>query len=119
MPRIQISIKLESDLLARVDQLAVDIGVTRTEVIERAIINDLPEQESFHRSLENPVMRGIHEAVTKPSVLRILAKLTQNEITDEDIERVLKRAPEQRAAARSRVAKKKTKKGTGEGEGEA
>jgi len=118
MSRTQISIKLDSDLLARIDQLAEDINVTRTAIIEQAIKNDLPEQESFHQSLENPLIRGIHEKLTSPTVLRALAKLTQQDMSDEEIDEVVNKGPRQREAAKKRVAKKKQSKSTKE-EGES
>ncbi len=107
MARTQISIKLDEHLLARVDRLADDVGSTRTAVIEQAIKNDLPEQEAFHRSLENPVVRAIHERITSPSVLRMLARLTDANLSDEEIERLIEKAPRQREAARNRQADRK------------
>tara|TARA_R110002072_G_scaffold95141_3_gene209681 strand:+ start:3883 stop:4236 length:354 start_codon:yes stop_codon:yes gene_type:complete len=110
MPKTQISIKLDSDLLHRIDKLAADVGVTRTAIIEQALNNDLSEQESFHKSLENPLMRGIHEKLTSPAVLRALAKLAQQDMTDEDIQQIVNRGPRQREAAKSRAASKKQSK---------
>ena len=75
MPRTQISIKLDEDLLSRIDDLAEAKGISRTAVIETAINNDLPEQESFQRSLENPVLRALHKQMSKPAFLRAIALL--------------------------------------------
>lgn len=111
MARTQISIKLDSDLLERIDKLAEDVGITRTAIIEQAVKNDLPEQESFHKSLENPLMRGIHETLSSPKVLRLLARLSNGEITDEEISNIMEKGPRQRDAARARAATKKPHKG--------
>lgn len=114
MAKTQISIKLDSDLLERIDKLAEDVGITRTAIIEQAVQNDLPEQESFHKSLENPLMRGIHETLSSPKVLRLLARLSNGEITDEEIANIMQNAPRQRDAARARAAtKKQPKRNTG------
>ena len=107
MARAQISIKLDEELLARVDQLAEDASVTRTAVIEQAIANDLPEQEAFYRSLENPVIRAIHKKITTPGMLRVLAAIVNDDLTDEEIERITERAPKQREAAVRRKSQKK------------
>lgn len=112
MSRTQISIKLDTELLKRIDQLATDVGVTRTAVIEKAVLNDLPEQESFHKSLENPLIRGIHEKVTTPAVLRLLANMTMQDMSDEEINELVEKGPRQRDAARRRAAAKKQPKGT-------
>ena len=108
-PRTQISIKLDSVLLERVDKLAADVGITRTAVIERAVKNDLPEQESFHKNLENPVIRAMHEKLTSPAVLRTLAKLAQTDLSDEQITEIIEKGPRQRDAARTRQGQKKSK----------
>lgn len=105
-PRTQISIKLDSDLLERIDKLASDVGITRTAVIEQAVKNDLPEQESFHKSLENPVIRAMHEKLTSPAVLRTLAKLAQSDMSDEQITEIIEKGPHQRDAAKARREQK-------------
>jgi metal-responsive CopG/Arc/MetJ family transcriptional regulator len=112
-PRTQISIKLDTDLLERIDKLASDVGISRTAVIEQAVKNDLPEQESFHKSLENPVIRAMHEKLTSPGVLRMLAKLAQTDMSDEEISEIVEKGPRQRDAARARRTKKKGKSTTG------
>jgi len=113
MVRTQISIKLDSDLLKRIDKLATDVGITRTAVIEQAIKNDLPEQESFHKSLENPLVRAAHKKLTSPSVLRLLAMLGQTNMSDEEIMEIVEKGPRQRDAAKDRRADKKGKSSDG------
>jgi len=108
--RTQISIKLDTDLLERIDRLASDVDITRTAVIEQAIRNDLPEQEAFHKSLENPLIRQMHEKLTSPSVLRLLSKLANTDMSDEEISAVVEKGPRQRDAARQRAASKKKPK---------
>jgi len=111
MSRTQISIKLDTDLLERIDKLAEDINVTRTAIIEQAIKNDLPEQESFHKSLENPIINAMHEKLTSPTVMRLLAKLAHTDMTDDEIEEIVNKGPRQRDAAKKRAeSKKKAKK---------
>ncbi len=108
MPKTQISIKLDADLLDRIDLLAADIGSNRTAVIEQAIKNDLPEQEAFHKSLENPLVRAIHERITTPAILRAIATLAQDDLTDEQIARIVERSPAHREAAKKRKTERKT-----------
>jgi len=107
MPRTQISIKLDQDLLTRVDELAEAVGSNRTAVIEQAVKNDLPEQEAFYKSLENPAIRTLHKQLSNPRVLRAIAKIADLGITDDDIEAIAEKGPRQRAAAKSRSAKGK------------
>ncbi len=109
MPRTQISIKLDDDILARIDRLAADVGSTRTAVIEKAIENDLPEQEAFHRSLENPVVRAVHAQLTRPAVLGMIAKLANERLSDSDLAALIDRAQAQRDAATERRSSRGTR----------
>ena len=116
MPRTQISIKLDQDLLARVDQLAEAAGTNRTAVIEQAIKNDLPEQEAFQRSLENPAIRAIHKQITRPGMLQLIAKLANEQLSEEELSQLVEKAPRQREAAERRVAERKGKNRKPDGE---
>ncbi|MEX0876914.1 MAG: ribbon-helix-helix domain-containing protein [Phycisphaerales bacterium] len=107
MSRKPISITLEESMIARIDKFAEDIGVTRTAIIEQAIKNDLPEQEAFHKCLENPVIRGIHKTLSSPAVLEFLKDLSRGEISDQEISNIMEKGPRQREAARARAAAKK------------
>lgn len=102
MRKTQISIKLETDLLARVDKLADEVGASRTAIIERAVYADLPTQESFHRALENPVVSAVHQRLSTPRMLKLIAALAREEISDEELQAALKRAPQDRQAAKNR-----------------
>lgn len=109
MRKRAISITLDEKMIERLDRLAADAEVSRTAIIEKALENDLPKQESFQQSLENPVVRAIHARITTPEVLRVLAKLANNEMTDDEIASIVERAPRQREAASKRKATRKSR----------
>ena len=109
MPRTQISIKLDEDLLTRVDQLAEAAGTNRTAVIEQAIKNDLPQQEDYQRSLENPIVRAIHKQITTPRMLQAIAKIVNEDMTEEERAELLEKAARQRDAAERRIEDRKGK----------
>lgn len=111
MNRTQVSIKLDAALLTRVDRLAEAAGVTRTQVIEQAITNDLPEQEAFQKSMENPAMRAIHKQITKPAVLRVLAKLANEDLSDQQLAEIMEKAPRQIETGKRRQGERKPKGG--------
>ncbi|MFI4855560.1 MAG: ribbon-helix-helix protein, CopG family, partial [Phycisphaerales bacterium JB065] len=100
MPKTQISIKIDTDLLARVDKLAEEVGASRTAIIERAIHADLPGQEAFHRALENPVVSAVHQRITTPRMLKLIAALAREELSDEELQAAVDRAPQDRQAAK-------------------
>ena len=113
MARKPISITLEESLISTIDQFAEEIGVTRTAIIEKCIKNELPKQISTYEHLENPLIRAMHEKVTSPNVLRLLAKLTQSDMSDEEIAEIVEKGPRQREAAKAMREKKKGKNTTG------
>ena len=112
MPRTQISIKLDEDLLGRIDQLAVDEGNTRTGVIERALRDAIPQQEWFNRTLENPLVRTLHKQLTSsPAVLKLLAMIVQEDMSEEDIQRLsTETGPRMRESAKARSERNKVKR---------
>lgn len=110
MPRTQISIKLDNDLLARIDRLAEDTGSTRTAIIEQAAKADLPEREAFQRTLENPVLRALHKRITTPGMLRAIAAIAQEDLSDEDIAGIIERAPKRRESGKRRQDEKRAGK---------
>ncbi len=112
MTKRPISITLDEPMIERLDALAALEGTTRTAIIERALRNDLPEQESFHKDLENPLMRALHAQITRsPTVMRTLATMVRQELTEEQIERILEKAPVDRERAKQRAAERR-KSGT-------
>lgn len=110
MSRTQISIKLDTDLLKKIDQFAEDVGVTRTSLIEQCIKNELPRQEENYRLLENPLVRSMHEKLTSPTILRAIAKIAQADMSDDEIEEIISKGPRQREAAKKRATTKKQAK---------
>ncbi|MGV6815365.1 MAG: hypothetical protein ACWA5W_10230 [Phycisphaerales bacterium] len=115
MARKPISITLEESLITQIDQFAKDIGVTRTSIIEQCIQNELPRQEENYRILENPLVRSMHEKVTSPAVLRLLAKLAQSDMSDEEIESIIEKGPRQREAAKKMGERRKQVKKSSKG----
>lgn len=112
MSKRPISISIETDLLDRVDRLAELRGDTRTAVIERAIRNDIAEQEEFIESLANPVVRGVHKTLTSsPTLLRIIARLVDEDMSDGDIRALMERAPRDRKAGERIKADKRANRG--------
>jgi predicted transcriptional regulator len=110
MARKPISITLDEDMIARIDRLAEDEGRTRTSVIERALRNDLPEQEKFNRTLENPLVREAHKLVTSRAMLEFISMLAGENPSEEDIRRVLENAPKLREMGRQKQVEKKAKR---------
>lgn len=107
MPKSQISIKLDSELLDRIDELAEDIGSTRTALIESMINTELPEREAFHRSLENPVVRAVHQQISRPAIIKAISVLVDRKLTDDDISALIENAPVHREAGKRRQERKK------------
>ena len=114
MTRSQISIKLDSDLLDRIDDLASDVGVTRTAIIEKCLENELPNQEALYRSMENPVIRFLHKQLTRPEVLAAMVKIADGTIDPEEIRSIAHKAQRQiEVGERLQAERKQFKKSEG------
>ena len=100
-----VTMRLDADLMKRVDEIAERLGETRTHVVERAIKLGLPETERFLKALEHPVAGRALELLMQPGVYSTLAKLAGEKLTPEDL-------------AESRAASEKVKRArSGRGRG--
>lgn len=76
MPKEQISIKLDGDLLARADEAARAMGWSRSAFIERAIERSLDNFDALveEMSRENPLTVAIMDRiVSDPKILKAVA----------------------------------------------
>ena len=111
----QITLTVDEDLVDRVDELARDEGTSRSAVIGRVLRAGLPGEEWFHRTLENPLVRALHERLTSsPGILKALAAMVDEQLSAEDI-RVLKEdtGPRMRDSAKRRKTAARRPKGRG------
>lgn len=113
MPKRPISISLEESLIDRLDALCDLEGSTRTAIIERALHNDLPDQESYQRMLENPVLRVLQDQISRsPVLLQTIAAIMNEKLTPDQLAEVREIAREDRERAKSRVVtRRKLKEG--------
>jgi predicted transcriptional regulator len=103
MSKRTVSITLEESVLARVDGLASELGVTRTAFIERALESYVPEIEEHLHALENPLTREVYGLLTsRPSLMKAISAAMLEKLSSEDIERIRERAPTFSAAAARR-----------------
>ncbi|MCA9305011.1 MAG: ribbon-helix-helix protein, CopG family [Phycisphaerales bacterium] len=113
MAKKPISFTIDEDLLARLDRVAELRGETRTDVIERALRNDLPEQESMLESVANPLKREfVDRVLASPQLLRAIASVVNEKLPDDFEERAAKARPAIRSAGEKIQAERKAKKAT-------
>ncbi|MEO1716948.1 MAG: ribbon-helix-helix domain-containing protein [Planctomycetota bacterium] len=120
MPKTQTSIKIDSDLMARVDRLAKMRGESRTAVIERCLRNAVPELEQYFENMQNPAFRAAQQLITRnPKVLRAISAALLEELPQEEAERIARVAAADRQRAKeSKRSKKKTGKRSKPADGE-
>lgn len=110
MARRPISISLEPALIERVDRIAEARGETRTDVIERAILNALDGEEKFLERLENPVFREVvTRLMAQPEVLDAIGAVVSERISPTDMERMKAAAPRLKEAGKRRASHRKGK----------
>lgn len=108
MARRPISISLEPDLIERVDRIAEARGETRTDVIERAILNALDGEEKLLHRLENPVFREVvTRLMAQPEVLDAIGAVVSERISLSEMERMRAAAPRLKEAGKRRASKRK------------
>ncbi len=97
-----LSVRIDADLLARVDEMADLAGVGRAEVVERCLAIGLVNQEKFVKVLKNPVANAVYDLITLPKIWAAVGTLL---LDDGEVDPVSRRLIEGTAKAR------KTKRG--------
>ncbi len=110
MPRVQISIKLDEDVLRRVDEAAEVLEYTRTKFIERAVKRALDNLDSIFEEMEEDshlTAMALDFLASKKSFMKGVGRLMASEMTPEQLEEGLDSYPKLRAEADRRKAAKK------------
>jgi hypothetical protein len=67
-----LSVRIDPELLRRVDALAKVAGTGRAEIVERCLLQGLVDQEELVGWLKNGVTGPVLELLTHPAVLKVL-----------------------------------------------
>jgi len=115
-PKERITVTLDGDLLARVDQVAEARDDSRSAMIERMLSNQIEFEEGFVKKMENPIVRNLAKLLTSsPALLDAIAVAAGDEFAagrgSELRDFIIKQF--ERAKDRSEDAKSRTKKGEG------
>ncbi len=70
-----LSVRVDHQLLERVDALCERAGVGRAEIIERCIMVGLADEEEFVEWLESPVKGEVIHMLTHPRLIKFIASL--------------------------------------------
>jgi hypothetical protein len=91
-----LSVRIDGELLARIDALCERTGVGRAEIVERCIVVGLDDEEEFVKWLESPIKGPVMNALLHPKVLNMLFKLVPGYGVDETQQKVRKNVREKR-----------------------
>lgn len=111
MQKERLSFTISPHIARQLEALADETGDSRSAIVERALEYHLREKESLLESMTNPVMRAFQAAVTSdPKVMKLIARMLSENLTDEEAQRIVDKAPTYREAGRQRKAAKRTRK---------
>lgn len=80
MATIGTSIRLDEDLVKRLDALAELRAESRSALIERILKNGVDEEEQFWKAQDNPVYREVSRLLLKPAVAMAMAKIVGEQV---------------------------------------
>lgn len=75
MATIGTSIRLDEDLVKRLDELAELRSESRSALIERILNNGVADEEQFWERMQNPVYREVSRLILRPDVAMAMAKV--------------------------------------------
>jgi predicted transcriptional regulator len=118
MARTQISIKLDSTTLERVDEAAAYLGMTRTALIEHAVERRLKELDSVVEDMaeQGELTAAVFDRLTtSPKLTRAVAAVVAKQFTEDDLQAMFDRTPKLREEAQRRRSAKQGGKKKGKG----
>lgn len=113
MARIQISIKLDEDLLRRVDEAAEYLKMTRTALIEHAVDRRLKELDGLLDDMasEGSISAKIFDRLSSnETLLHAISRVVASHLDKEDIKAMVERGPVLREEANRRKESKRAAK---------
>ena len=79
-----VALRLEREMIDRIDAVAQKMGETRTEVLDRMIESKIEEFEESVESFKNPLVREVvGEVLKSPALVTVLATLVGKKVTPE------------------------------------
>jgi|GEM_PF-1748429 len=110
-PKSKIAISIDAELLRRLDEVCHARQQSRSKIINRILIEQIDEEESFVRGLENPAVRAVMSVmINTPGVVESMAKLVGEKMSSDDIDEMREGFKKQADLGKKRRgSKKKTK----------
>src|SRR5437868_5227848 len=73
MAKVVFSVRLEPELVGRLDQVAEEEGVPRGDLVERLLLRGLASEEKFLGDVDSAVVGRLMGLFAKPAVARVIA----------------------------------------------
>lgn len=69
-----VSVRLEPEMIEKLDWLAEREKMNRSEIVEHLLGRAIPSEESFLANLDTPVLGNVMRAMANPKIAETLAK---------------------------------------------
>lgn len=115
MAKIATSVRLEENLIKRLDAVAEARGQSRSELMEQILHREVKDEEKMLREMEsNPIARMLlRTLMNNPAIVKVIMKLGGEKLTDENFkigqktaEHVLEVTAKRKAAKSTRAMPK-------------
>lgn len=84
--KIKVSIAMSPGLVKQLDRLAKVGGQSRSELIERLVLEGIEQEETFIKATQQPaLMQALARAFSQPGVLKQMAATMNEEMSDEQL----------------------------------
>ncbi len=92
MPKETLTVRLDAELIARIDAVAEKLGESRSEVAERMILNEIDGMEESVALFDNFLIRAVVGSLLRsPKLVGAVANLVGKEVTPEKMDAFMKR----------------------------
>ncbi len=115
-PKDRISITIDPQVLARIDEVCERSGEARSAMIERVMSYALEDLDEELKRLESPVIQAVTRAlVASPELFAALSRITEGKVSREEAELNRKRLQRNLSWARERKKRKRVEENGNQG----
>lgn len=109
----RVTLTIDAEVLARIDQVADLREEARSVVVERILRNGIESEEKFLDIIADPVRGAIYRGLLEsPELMHLIAKMAGEALTEAEVSRIKERAPGVlKAGKKVRAQRKERKRG--------
>lgn len=81
-PKPVLSVRIDDEILRRLDQLSERTGISRAEIVERCLAVGIVDEEEYVKSLESAITGPLMQMFMRPRVMKMVLDLLGEKVDE-------------------------------------